>query len=153
MKGGKAIHEKWLKESKKMKAVALFRSDHELTDIPRCAKDIMSGLGLSKSKGKKKEFPVWIQEFEVKNKYYYMIFIALGHEKLYEYNDEYIKSQEKYINKTVDLIKERREKGVKLDFTKFYRKQVKNIVQWCNDNYVQINYKSYYYNHYYGKYK
>lgn len=89
MIGGKKIHEKWLSENipKKMKAVALFKSDTKMEDIPRCAKSIMTKLGLSKTTKKgKKELPIWIQELELKNKYYYLIFVALEIGKLYSYN-------------------------------------------------------------------
>lgn len=89
MIGGKKIHEKWLSENipKKMKAVALFKSDTKMEDIPRCAKSIMTKLKLSKTKKKgKKEFPIWIQELELKNKYYYLIFVALEKGKLYSHN-------------------------------------------------------------------
>ena len=69
-----------------MKAVALFISNEELDNIPQCAKDISEELSLSRSKSKKKEYPVWIEELHINNKYYYMIFIALDHGKLYSYN-------------------------------------------------------------------
>jgi hypothetical protein len=84
MLGGKKIHEKWLKEGKKMRPVAVFRSSDEMDDISQCAKDIMKAFKLKPTKNKgKKDLPVWIQEINDDKHYYYIIFIALSENKLF----------------------------------------------------------------------
>ena len=67
---------------------------------------------------------------------------------LYSYNMDFVKNQVYYLQYTIKLIKSNN----KLVTKDILFQQIKNAINWCNENNVPINKKSIYYNMYHTKF-
>ncbi len=63
---------------------------------------------------------------------------------MHHYNNEYIHNQVKYIEQTMEYVKNRPNKEL---YTQIIKKQIMNAINWCNNYNITINKKSRYLNY------
>lgn len=88
---------------------------------------------------------------EKDNTFYYIKGIYIENELykiLYDYNKNFVKNQIYYLQYTINLIKNNN----KIMNKNILFKQIKNAIDWCNENNISINKKSIYYNMYHTKF-
>ena len=88
---------------------------------------------------------------EKDNTFYYIKGIHIENELykiLHDYNENFVKNQIYYLQHTINLIKNNNN----IISKDILFKQIKNAIDWCNQNNIPINKKSIYYNMYYTKF-
>ena len=82
-----------------------------------------------------------IPEIKISNEFYH---------QLYNYNEEYTKTQIEYIKLTINYVAERPNRE---DYKQIIQKQIKNSVEWCQRYYIPINKNSKYFTYFHQDYQ